>query len=413
MKNLFSNIPKARGAICLFILLILVTPYSKSEACFWDRDTTIIEAEQNPSAVRAIFGWFVRYPDLYYEMRLERIQKELAEGTDDPNLYDDASVAADKLGEYDLAIELMGRKKLLIDSKEYPEEVLNDHLYRYYANLGTHNAHRWLANGADRRDISDLQQAEKLIEYALEINPEAHFGREEYQLHAIRWIMDPPEDEGMGIATISEFSFKGKGRVNSGNPLYSEAAEGLSGLIQLGGAWESLDIYVALAEALGGSRDNALGFQAILRARELRESGAASLHPLISKDEESLDEYLDIKRLLPKLDMADVRLDAETELHRRLSKEAADWHARQIEFMNSKLLKGQHPDTHQDFWENAPSNDVPDVEALYPSKTIVNLKVFLFDDQYVGARIIIGVGLLIISAFGLTNYFQKRFRRAA
>jgi hypothetical protein len=77
------------------VLLLSVIP---AVACLWDRDTLKEEAAGKLDTVKAITGWFDRYPPRYYEMRLQRVTKELAEKPDALELYDDAGVACDRLG---------------------------------------------------------------------------------------------------------------------------------------------------------------------------------------------------------------------------------------------------------------------------------------------------------------------------
>ena len=68
-----------------------------------------------------------------------------------------------------------------------------NHHYRTLANLGTFYAQRWiknrLVNPEAPVDFADLQKAESLIAQAIKENPDAHFGREKYQLLAIVSMM--------------------------------------------------------------------------------------------------------------------------------------------------------------------------------------------------------------------------------
>ena len=83
----------------------------------------------------------------------------------------------------------MKKKKAALDSLTGNEA--KDHRYRYLANLGTFHAHRWVSQTAEKRntDLSDLRRSEELITQAIKENPDAHFGREIYQLMAIRWLL--------------------------------------------------------------------------------------------------------------------------------------------------------------------------------------------------------------------------------
>jgi hypothetical protein len=52
------------------------------------------------------------------------------------------------------------------------------------ANEGTFLIHRWIAVGGNS-DLSDAIEAEKHITKAIDINPNAHFGREFAQLYCM------------------------------------------------------------------------------------------------------------------------------------------------------------------------------------------------------------------------------------
>lgn len=106
-----------------------------SIGCLWDRDTLATEANAHPDLVRVITGRFERNPPRFYEMRLERVVREIADSPKDLGLYDDATVACDRLHRGDEAESWLVKKKVVLDAlPESPEK--GDHLYRYHANLG-------------------------------------------------------------------------------------------------------------------------------------------------------------------------------------------------------------------------------------------------------------------------------------
>ena len=153
-----------------------------ANACAWDRDTIIAESRLKKEAggrfdiVAAIVGYFDRNPPLYYEMRLKLLDKESMTSPDNLALCDDGGVAADRLGKSDLALQWMQRKKtrmLLLGDK-----VTKEDRYRYYANLGTFHAHKWLKQTAPFQDRSELQKAIEAVNAALQVNPDGHFSRE-------------------------------------------------------------------------------------------------------------------------------------------------------------------------------------------------------------------------------------------
>ncbi|XHC24922.1 MAG: hypothetical protein ACFHWZ_08195 [Phycisphaerales bacterium] len=145
-------------------------------ACFWDRDTLAQEAAGLPGVVEVLLGRIDRWPPEYYAMRLERVTKELEADPTNLALYDDAAVASDRLKRYDEAIEWMAGKRAVLDTLPENSAERIEHEYRYLANLGTHHAHRWIANGGSAADLTDLERAIELIRAAIDLNPDAHFG---------------------------------------------------------------------------------------------------------------------------------------------------------------------------------------------------------------------------------------------
>lgn len=150
--------------IALALLLSLAAPLT---ACLWDYDTLAMEAQRFPNTLELITGHFVRHSDEYYRWRVENRTKRREEKPEDVRLIDDLAVAHDKLREHDLAIELM-RELLAKDANRYET----------HANLGTFLIHS-----------GDLAAGLEHIEKAIEINPNAHFGREIYQAQLVRYVL--------------------------------------------------------------------------------------------------------------------------------------------------------------------------------------------------------------------------------
>src|SRR6478609_1222523 len=169
-------------------LALLGLPLSVA-ACLWDRDTPYDEAKGMPEVIAAITGRFERNPPLYYEMRLGRVADHLRSHPDDLEAYDDAGVACDRLGRGDEAIAWMEKKREQLEKLDASRPEVKEQRYRYHANLGTFLVHRWARHGADRARIDEVKAARDEIARALAINPNAHFGREKYQLKALEWII--------------------------------------------------------------------------------------------------------------------------------------------------------------------------------------------------------------------------------
>jgi tetratricopeptide (TPR) repeat protein len=324
-------------AICLAALAVI------AGACIWDSDTLAMEAKKYPGLIQVITGRFERNPPLYYEMRLERVQRELKDSPDKLELYDDAGVACDRLGRSDEAIEWMDKKKQVLDRK--PDR---EHLYRYHANLGTFLAHKWVRQ-EERGDLTLLKKGRDHIAKAIEINPDAHFGRERVQLGFMEWALfrlGPKYNPN-----------KGEGRNNLTDHLMSSAADdpkelinGLSGLVVLGNAWESVDVFAAISEIAGYHQDGQVSFFAGLRSKELLEKG-----------QKSLDSKFDVARLGYQL-LTDEGKQAK-EWFPKLRKEADEWAKRREAYMMERLQAGRHPDTDSTFWSEWRDPGPPEIPA--------------------------------------------------
>src|SRR5262249_22783914 len=242
-------------------------------ACGWDSDTLATEAKGLPGVPQIIVGRFERNPPYYYEMRLTRAAAAVEANPDDWEACDDACMACDRLGRGDEAVEWAEKKRERLDRADAHDPKVKEHRYRYHANAGTVRAHRWIRNGGDRKLIGEMEKARDDIKKAIELKPDAHFGREKYQLMAMEWIGNPPkypsEKEGgafpdfLGLREWSEMP-------RSDAP---DSVKGLSGLIALGNAWESVDIYFALSRALNAQGKSGLAYMALLRCEELIDQG--------------------------------------------------------------------------------------------------------------------------------------------
>lgn len=144
--------------------------------CLWDRDTRAMERQRFPSVLEVITGKFLRHSDEYYRWRVQDRQARLGRGEGGAELLDDLAVAHSKLGDDGRAIALM-------------EELLEQDPVRYetLANLGTFHVH-----------AGDLEEGAGFIAQALEVNPDAHFGRERYQLLVVEYLMGKGAVAGQG-----------------------------------------------------------------------------------------------------------------------------------------------------------------------------------------------------------------------
>ena len=363
-----------RRALTAFTLSLLALggglDAGDAEACLWDTDTLRKEAEGLPSTMKVIAGSFERNPPLYYEMRLERAARRIAEDPGDLEAYDDAGVACDRLGRDDGALAYMeGKRKAmermaaaLAGGAEGPAgrtgaaKRLETHRYRYLANLGTFQVHAWLRGGADRARIDDARRAAANIRSAIRLNPDAHFGRERYQLRAMEWIVDAvPYERGEGRTPNRLGDFLGltghKGLHNEEDEGdleklgIKDAVEGLSGMIVLGNAWESVDVFHALRLALQVEGRSSVAYLAELRLAEIIDSGKRSVRPGAPAGKELSGITLPRHHLIMKEVKKGLR-DAYT----KARAQSEEWQERRTEYMLERLRRGEHPDTHPRFW---------------------------------------------------------------
>ncbi len=351
------------GRGLLVLAALLCASPQPARACLWDRDTLAAEARDAPDVVEVVTGRFERNPPQYYEFRVERIEASWRRAPQEVPLaeLDDAAVACDRLGRSGDALAWMRRKRARLDMTPAGDERAN-HEYRYHANLGTLLAHRWIRRGAKRDDpgeLQDLVEGRRHIARAIELNPDAHFGRERYQLLAMDWLLDPPRDKPALSATRLPTIFAARDVAGADwRSEYDDAVEGLLGLIRLGAAWRSIDIHAALHEALNHERHYNLSYLVNLRLLELHESGQRTLYrplaPYYYPGEEASIERVELA-LLPgaaeaiEAFYADARVAAER------------WHAQRLEYMERQFERGLHPDTDPDFWSDFEASAPPEL----------------------------------------------------
>jgi len=168
---------------------VLLSGFAEGRACIWDSDTLAMEQARFPGILDVIGGNFPRHSPEFYAWRIERVRALLAQDTRNTALRDDLAVALHKLGRNPEAIQVM-MESLAIEPKRY--ETLS--------NLGTFTIY-----------IGDLAASRRWLQKALTINPDAHFGREKYQLWLIEHLMlraDPASLPEVMNGLPAEFSDK-------------------------------------------------------------------------------------------------------------------------------------------------------------------------------------------------------------
>ncbi len=315
-----------------FIAIALLVPATLF-ACINDRDTLAFEirnvdalsritnetdsrkrtAAVQELALRAIGGRFERFPNRYYQMRIDRLEKQKSLTAAE---YDDLAVAYDRLGKVDQAI------KILLASKSH--RTSKDDEYRFHANYGTFLVHRWIVNGHTEADKKTLKQSIAEIEAALKINPNSHFGREKVQLALEKsWLAG-------SIPSTEQRILKGDAGV-----------VGISGIIMMGLGYELVDAYLLMQTIWlqGQASQSNLHSFSMIRAKELQAQGKRGILQGVS---------------------APTRYnDADVKEYERLRKDGEDVHQARLAYMKPRFDWGRHPDTHPDFWSEWKEPAVP------------------------------------------------------
>jgi len=370
---------------------------SLADACLNDRDSLYIETMGNRrDLLKTVVGWFPIHTPLYYQMRIKRCEAELVSHPEHLATYDDLAVAYDRLNDDVHAIEAIERKRtymlahgvkehiVVAKPEQYPSKATiakssMDPWYRYYANAGTFWAHRWFHSGMPpdkEKAWMDLAQTD--IDRAIKLNPYAHGLREFAQAEVIRWIRT-----GKPKQTLSDFLEDEKMTSIEG----IDAA--LAGLIDLGGAWESTDVYDALSNLVAFNRPD-LGYFIHLRAEELQRSGKKSRTGL------SFGAFENIAKV------TDPRKD---EMEFKNLREASENYRKELlAFEQPRLETGRHPDTDPKFWEGYVQPEFPEYGMKQKPVNLTSLYLFL------GAFVVCLAGLVWALIFLVRRVQRNGFR---
>jgi tetratricopeptide (TPR) repeat protein len=260
-------------------MLTLLLMVASARACMWDYDTLRDERRGLPGVAEILAGRWEKHSQFFYEDRVRRMNELIAREPNNLDAFDNLAVAYEKLGQVDKAIET-----ILAKDKLKPGE------YTTHANLGTFYLH----SGRLEEGIAE-------IEKALVINPDAHFGREKYQLQLAKYLLGrkdgvnasektfismptfrdlfwvpattSPADREAALAKRSSPEFRANvaraGEEQKARLADREhAIEGIVGMIRFG-TGKSPDLYAALGELLASRRDAHLAYRAFKRAADL------------------------------------------------------------------------------------------------------------------------------------------------
>lgn len=238
------------------ILILFLSPAS-ALACLWDHDTLKMERQKFPDTLELITGKFLRHSQDFYHWRIKDRLEKLRKYPSKLELYDDLGVAYDKTGQHQLAIDTMLKK-----------DKLKPGLYKTEANLGTFYIHS-----------GQLEKGLKHIHQAIEINPEAHFGREKYQAYLVEWVLSRSKDgkpdlplTDIKLGSFADFLVTNKNiPAHTHGPERKAALKGVLGMMKFG-HYDHPILLEALASLLagpfgGGSEDaKQLAARAFLKA---------------------------------------------------------------------------------------------------------------------------------------------------
>lgn len=334
-------------ALSILGCLALLIP---ARACINDLDTYKEQLKgSDPAAV--LMGFFPRYPQEYYKARIKRLTSVAERGNLGIQDYDNLAAAYDRIGESGKAIVWMERKAKALSALPpdkqpdigpiVPPGKLTHRQYMEYtnhANLGTFIIHKWLQDGRPKARVADIQASLNHLKKAVEINPDAHAGREWAQIDIISWI-DRETKSPTGQYPLFA------------RP-HSEVVEGLIGLIELGNAWNSLDVFqmIALLEA----KRYPLGLIAEAKLEEFYGTDAKTLFQMaaVQKLEKSAPPAKDPPNFR--------RMDTMMEIYGEMASVEEAQKARS-EFIVKQIAKGRRPDTHENFWAGAPAYNPPNL----------------------------------------------------
>lgn len=350
-------------------LLLPLLFVSVAQACLNDRDSDslAVQAKKLPDTLRVITGRFERNPPLYYEMRIRRALPQLKKDPRRFELYDDIAVAYDRLHRDDEALQIIEKKRSLLPRFDAKNKAVKEAWYRYYANAGTFYAHRWLGDGAKKESLGEMKKGRDYIKRALQIKPNAHFGREKYQLMTMEWIIASRENKGGTKRTLGQWIGNHDDWEFDAEPKRKSAAtEGLAGLVVLGAAWQSPDIFEAIGASLDRKDGVTLRHMALLRSRELLNGGKRSFDPQ-SLNLKTVDSLLNHSE---SGDFMGVGVNIQnrkalSELYPKLRSEADRWSGHRSAYMLANLEKGLHPDTTPTFWSGWKPAAAPDMNIRW------------------------------------------------
>ena len=260
-------------------------------ACLWDSDTFAEEALTQKDVAEIVRGKIAKHSTFFYEEKVAYTKPLIDSGDAGMERYDDLAVALEKIGKVDEAIAVMAQKE-----KRFPNQ------YTTLANLGTFYAHK-----------GDFPKGLELLNAAITLNPDAHFGREKYQVKALGYLKALAEDPGLAgrrdllgvdVSEEERLMFGDMGKKRKGQPTGLEKAGiskdvfvALAGIIRFGSGEKNPHIWFSLGVASALEGDRHLAIRAFFRAKELGHPRGEALARTMSRSLKDFDGNLDAERL--------------------------------------------------------------------------------------------------------------------
>lgn len=363
---------------CLGVLLTIAVAAS-TLACYNDNDTYLTELRDNLDVTNAIIGRFTLYPPEYYKKRIEIQTAILKKNPNNLDAYDNISVAYDRIGQGEKALFWIHEKR------KHLANAPSLHLYSTEANEGTFLIVRWI-RGHKPGDVADAVDAEKHIEKALQINPNAHFGREFAQLYCIRaMIQCGTNKEWMPTFTKTLIMIADKDHIDRKKLRY-----GIAGMMVLGAAWNMPVLIQAIGELVPEE-----GQIADLCKRKLRF--------LQSDDREFMADYEgpNLKEAFPIRAGGEIH-GADNSMIGELLKNGYDFRQNQTDWIEKQVAKGLHPDKGDDIWKGY--EEVPPV----PKEKLANSTFFSRAGTFFAFWLMQTLGCCCFIPLGVAYVIAKR-----
>jgi tetratricopeptide (TPR) repeat protein len=315
-----------RAVASLGASVILFGTAAVANACLWDYDTLKMERRQFPSTLELITGKFLRHSPDYYQWRIRDRKYRLEREPGNLALYDDLAAAYDKTGRHDRAVEIMLKK-----------EQLKPGLYETYANLGTFYIH----GGKPEEGLRHIKRA-------IEINPDAHFGREVYQQLLVEYVLEirnsgrkglplsPADKDGVRTQTFAKFVLARQKPKDGKEAEVGRAVKGVLGMMRFG-KHDSPILLEALGDLLdveferSEPRENAkrLAARAFLKASyEVKDHDAKGKYRWLAEQalrlqaDRDTDEQISLARLEIRFQ---TELDQGNEWYEQIRADEAKW----------------------------------------------------------------------------------------